>query len=621
MGNNQAMNKTTTPFKVAAVEFNPIFMEFEKNIDGAVIAATEAAKNGAKLIVLPEAAVSGYIYKDREQFLPYMDTVPGKTTDAMARVCAQFNCYVAIGIAEIDQDTNLTYNTGALIGPQGYVGKYRKNGLNPSDILWFVPGNTGYPVFETELGNITMIICYDDTYYEPARVAALKNADIIAYICSSDRVLPQLSAESASNHSTIATVQQQCAWNGLAMVAADRSNAESNPTTGVSVTYGGSASIWQATGERIAHASTTNTTTTMTNQTSIIYAEIDPAKFDNDQKRTFLKRRPELYGDLAFYRAPTDGAASKLSHAVSAVALQYKIEKNDFDGNLNRSAFWISKLQADAQAVNLVVLPSFSFCGPIDQSNYQTMAEGSLGASTQAATDFAGRLRAYVVVSFIEKDGADFYHTASLVGPDGKLVGQYRQTHLDENLATLLKPGNALPVFETDIGRIGLLLNEDVRYPEAGGVLSVKRADIIAIPSSWSGQYGGPLQDAIGLFNHPYAANTMIFWFATAKTSQAYTVVANAIGNGCMGSSGIFTINPIDSSEGPVVGSVDNEEVVRLSFKTLGDPSWWMNQSKLIGGRRADLASPLTFPLQSKALAKWIATPGFDLDAWAAYKQ
>jgi ABC-type phosphate transport system permease subunit len=116
-----------------------------------------------------------------------------------------------------------------------------------------------------------MIICYDDTYWEPARVAALKGCDMIAYICSSDRLLPQLGAEAAGKHSTIAAVQHQSAWNGLAMIAADRNNAETNPTTGVTVTYGGSASIWQADGERIAHASATDYTKTMTNKPSIIY--------------------------------------------------------------------------------------------------------------------------------------------------------------------------------------------------------------------------------------------------------------------------------------------------------------------------------------------------------------
>ena len=614
------MTAVKEAFKVAAIEFNPEFMELDKNIVAATAIAEEAAKNGARLIVMPEAAVSGYIYRDLEQFLPYMDTVPGKTTDSLLRVTKQYNCYIAIGIAEIDRDTGLTYNTGALVGPNGLVGKYRKNGLNPSDVLWFVPGNTGYPVFETELGRITMIICYDDTYWEPARVAALKGCDMIAYICSSDRLLPQLGEEAAGKHSTIAAVQHQSAWNGLAMIAADRNNAESNPTTGVTVTYGGSASIWQANGERIAHASATDYSKTMTNKPSIIYGMIDPARFDNDQKRTLERRRPELYKELAFYRAPTDSAASKKACEVTATAVQYRLDANDFEGNLNRCTALIQNMQNGSTAFNLVVLPAFSFSGPVSKDNVEHIAEKALGKSTQAASDFAVRLKSHLVASFIEKDGERYFHTAVLLAPDGKVLGHYRQTHLDPVDATFLSAGDDLPVFETSIGKIGLLLNDDFRFPEASGMLSLRRADIIAAPVNWSGQYGGRLQDAAGLFDHPCAANTMVFWYAAAKTAQAYTVVANAVGNGCMGSSGVFTINPIDSLEIPVVGSIDNEEVVSLKFTTLGN-AYWMNQTKLIGGRRADLASPLVFPLTSKALKQWKGAPGFDIDAWSAYKQ
>jgi predicted amidohydrolase len=607
-------------FKVAAIEFNPEFMELDKNIVAATAMAEEAAKNGARLIVMPEAAVSGYIYRDLEQFLPYMDTVPGKTTDSLLTVTKKYNCYIAIGIAEIDRDTGLTYNTGALVGPNGLVGKYRKNGLNPSDVLWFVPGNTGYPVFETELGRITMIICYDDTYWEPARVAALKGCDMIAYICSSDRLLPQLGAEAAGKHSTIAAVQHQSAWNGMAMIAADRNNAETNPTTGVTVTYGGSASIWQADGERIAHASATDYTKTMTNKPSIIYGMIDPARFDNEQKQTLERRRPELYKELAFYRAPTDSAASKKSSEVIASAVQYRLDTNDFEGNLNRCAALIQNMQNGSITFNLVVLPAVSFSGPVSKDNVERIAEKALGKSTQAASDFAVRLKTHLVASFIEKDGERFFHTAVLLAPDGKVLGHYRQTHLDQVDATFLSAGDDLPVFETAIGKIGILLNDDFRVPEASGMLSLRRADIIAAPVSWSGQYGGRLQDAAGLFDHPYAANTMIFWYAAAKTAQAYTVVANSVGNGNIGSSGVFTINPIDSLEIPVVGSIDNEEVVSLKFTTLGN-AYWMNQSKLIGGRRADLASPLVFPVTSKALQQWKSTPGFEINAWSAYKQ
>lgn len=284
--------------------------------------------------MLPECALSGYIYRDRDQFLPYMDAVPGRATDRIAELTRRYSCYVAIGIAEADPATGLTYNTGALIGPDGYIGKYRKNGLNPSDDLWFVPGDTGYPVFETDLGRICMLICYHDTYWEPARLAALKGADLIAYICASDRVLPQLTEAARSNHSTIAAVEQFCAWNGLAMVATDRNNAETNPTTGLSVTFGGAASVWQATGERTGHLPATTPDTTAAESGRILYGTIDPGRYDNEQKRTLADRRPDLYADLLAFRSPTDPAASVHAHPVRATALQYPIVPGDFGANV-----------------------------------------------------------------------------------------------------------------------------------------------------------------------------------------------------------------------------------------------------------------------------------------------
>jgi predicted amidohydrolase len=60
-------------FKVAAVEFNPELFEFDRNLIRVCGVIEEAATNEARLIVMPEAALSGYIYRDLEQFLPYMD--------------------------------------------------------------------------------------------------------------------------------------------------------------------------------------------------------------------------------------------------------------------------------------------------------------------------------------------------------------------------------------------------------------------------------------------------------------------------------------------------------------------------------------------------------------------
>ena len=110
-------------------------------------------------------------------------------------------------------------------------------------------------------------------------------------------------------------------------------------------------------------------------------------------------------------------------------------------------------------------------------------------------------------------------------------------------------------------------------------------------------------------------------WYATAKCSQAYTVVANAVNDGMQGSSGVFTINPVDSVEPPVVGSVDVEEIVTATITTLGDPAWFMNQSRLVGGRRADLAVPVALDPASDAFRRWRERPGWDASGWESYSQ
>ena len=197
------------------------------------------------------------------------------------------------------------------------------------------------------------------------------------------------------------------------------------------------------------------------------------------------------------------------------------------------------------------------------------------------------------------------------------MSGSCRQTHLDP-AHSWASAGDDLPVFDTAIGRIGMLLCEDVRFPEASGVLAVRRADVIAIPTRWRGDYGGPLQEPKGLFAHGFAANTMCLWYAVAKTSQAYTVVANSVGNGCQGSSGVFTMNPVDA-EAPVVAAVDDTGAVSVDITTRGQPDWRMDQQWLIAGRRTDLAGPAMLRTDSTAFTHWRDNPGYDMSAWSAY--
>lgn len=618
------MDVVAEPFVVAAVGFNPEIFELDRNIAAAAKMIEEAASNGAKVIVLPEICMSGAPYSTLEEWLPYMDTVPGKSTDAFAEIAKVHGCYITFGVAEVDPTTNMTYNSAALVGPEGYIGKYRKTGTNMGDVDYFRGGNAGYPVFPTPYGNITMTICFDDTFWEPARVAALKGADIVCHSVASARGITRgpLQAESnAVTHSTIAAAQEWCAWNGLALISADGNSATSNPVAGVTFWTGGAQAIWSPDGTLLARSEATTPDVSMIPDPVITYATIDPALYDNPQRRSFAERRPELYGNLSFFRVPIDFATNFTPHDVSAHALQYAIEPGDFTANLHTADAFVQHLESATTSDMLVVLPAFSFTGmPSSADEAHAWAEAQMGLTTQALSGYASRLGAHLVGSHIERDGDQLFHTVVLIGPDGKYIGQYRQTHLDESMKAWATPGNDIPLFKTALGNLGLLTCGDVRFPEAAGSLEIARADIIAIPSHWDGSYGGWVNEPKELFANPYPDNSMIFWYAIAKCMQSYTVVANPVGGALRGSSGIFTLYPVNGAPA-TVGSEDRSEIVSAAFTTLGDKVSFINQQMLIEQRRADLAVPLTLDVDSPAFIQWRDAPGFDINAWSAYVQ
>lgn len=618
------MDRVTEPFKVAAISFNPELFELERNIAAAAKLIDEAATNGAKVIVLPELCMSGAPYTTLEAWLPYMDAVPGKSTDAFADIAKTHGCYISFGVAEVDPATNMTYNAAALVGPDGYIGKYRKAGTNMGDVDYFRGSNTGYPIFPTPYGNLTMTICFDDTFWEPGRVAAVKGADIICHSVASARGITRGALEAkadAVTHSTIAAAQEWCAWNGVALISADGNNATSNPISGVTFWTGGAQSIWAPDGTLLARAEATTPDVSMVNDPVITYATIDPALFDNPQRRSLAERRPELYGNLSFFRVPIDFAANLTPHEVTAHAVQYDFDLGDFKANVHKADAFIKQLEGGQTANSLVVFPAFSFTGmPTSGEEAHAWAEAEMGLTTQVLSGYATRLGALVVGSHIERDGDQLFHTVVLMGSDGKHIGKYRQTHLDESMKSWATAGSDIPVFQTELGNLGLLTCGDVRFPEAAGSLEIARADIIAIPSYWDGGYGGWVNEPKALFANPYPDNAMIFWYSIAKCMQAYTVVANPVGGLLKGSSGIFTLYPVNG-EPATVGSVNESEIVSATFTTLGDKVSFINQQMLIEQRRADLAVPLTLAVDSPAFIQWRDAPGFDINAWSAYVQ
>jgi predicted amidohydrolase len=88
--------------------------------------------------------------------------------------------HLVVGLVEREQ--HLLYNTGVLIGPDGsLLGKYRKVTLPRTEIEAGITPGVEYPVFETKLGRIGIMICYDGFFPEPARQLSIRGAEIIAF--------------------------------------------------------------------------------------------------------------------------------------------------------------------------------------------------------------------------------------------------------------------------------------------------------------------------------------------------------------------------------------------------------------------------------------------------------
>lgn len=150
---------------------------------------------------------------------------------------------MVVGIQKKDPISGLVYNSAALIGPNGYIGKYRKNQLNSANNIWETPGNLGFPVFETDIGKIGIIICYDDSQLQSELIPSLRGADILAYPTGSG-ILPKAELGSNENHSTIVNMATLPGWIGMNVVAADITGTESIPKINLVVPFMGASSLY-----------------------------------------------------------------------------------------------------------------------------------------------------------------------------------------------------------------------------------------------------------------------------------------------------------------------------------------------------------------------------------------
>ena len=130
-----------------------------------------AAAQNADFILFPELSLTGlpenpmFIFKPEDAFYQHenAELVPsGESTQYFIGLAQKHDMYIAWGMTEQDPDDwDIIYNTLVLVGPGGYIGKYRKVHLPLTERIMMYPGPGDYPVFETRFGKVGLMVCFD----------------------------------------------------------------------------------------------------------------------------------------------------------------------------------------------------------------------------------------------------------------------------------------------------------------------------------------------------------------------------------------------------------------------------------------------------------------------------
>lgn len=175
------MKKFTVAGVQIAVKPNDVFYNVEKAVEWLAKAVEETH---ADLVVFPETITTGFATGlSPEELYDLVDTIPGRLTEKISEAAKKLGVYVVFTSYERGKIRGEVYNSAALIDYKGeIVGVYRKTHPYSLENVyrggWVTPGREAH-VFDTELGKIGIIICYDGDFPELSRVLAVKGAEII----------------------------------------------------------------------------------------------------------------------------------------------------------------------------------------------------------------------------------------------------------------------------------------------------------------------------------------------------------------------------------------------------------------------------------------------------------
>ncbi|OGW15042.1 MAG: acyltransferase [Nitrospirae bacterium GWA2_42_11] len=284
-------------FKVGLVQMS-VTTDMEENLKKAVFKIEEAADAGARVVCLPELFRFRYFCQREDiRYFDLAETVPGPTTEALCKTARKIGVVIIAPIFE-HRASGVYHNSAAVIDTDGKIaGLYRKMHI-PDDPAYyekyyFTPGDLGFNAFDTNIGRIGTLICWDQWYPEAARLMTLRGATVLFYPTAIGWHSYEKETHGNAQRDAWRTIQRGHAIaNGIYVAVVNRAGYEKPADGGEGIEFWGSSFIADPQGIVIAEASV--------DKEEILLSEVDLNRIEEVRRNwPFLRdRRIDAYNGI-----------------------------------------------------------------------------------------------------------------------------------------------------------------------------------------------------------------------------------------------------------------------------------------------------------------------------------
>lgn len=171
---------------------------------------------------------------------------------------------------------------------------------------------------------------------------------------------------------------------------------------------------------------------------------------------------------------------------ITIATVQMSPRLGEAEENLIKMSEMIAKI-ASQQKIDLIVFPELITSGNELGLRFTELAQRVPGPTINLIAQRANEYGIYVAFGMVTKERVEsvLYNSAILVGPDGDLIDVYNKIHLRGEERMAFREGFKLPVAETEVGNIGMMIGYDLAFPEVARSLALDGAEILIVLANW----------------------------------------------------------------------------------------------------------------------------------------